>query len=189
MYLRTESWTESCHHERRWSEELSFSRNLQDLGDTKPLLKGEVLAHIISMYYINDGKSCSCVTWELNGKDSWNRSLSVSTFSLSEAHSLTGSFLCPGEQRAALGGMCCGVVPDTQAEGKPWCRHSSGDQAQHDLTAPQSCSLFQHVFMPLHRLAVAHLCPAALLYSREFMLWIYGWIMSLFKLPHRTKEL
>lgn len=75
-----------------------------------------------------------------------------------------------GEQKAALGGMCCGG-PRHTGRGRTLVPTRQGRQG----TAQSHCAsallpLFQHVFMPLHRLTVAHLYPAVLLYSREFML-------------------
>lgn len=64
--------------------------------------KRQVLAHIISMYCVNDGKSCSCVTWELKRKDSWSRSLSVSRPSVFQRVTLSHGHFCPLESREQL---------------------------------------------------------------------------------------
>lgn len=64
--------------------------------------KRQVLAHIISMYYINDGKSCSHVTWELKGKDNWSRSLSVSRPLVFQRAILSYGHFCPLESRGQL---------------------------------------------------------------------------------------
>lgn len=186
MYIRTEP----CHHEGQWSEELSFSTDLQG-WDIQSHYKRQVLAHIISAYSINDGKSCSCVMWELKGKHSWSRSLSVSRALVFQRAILSQGHFCPHWRAEGSSGwdvLWCG--PRHRGRGKTLVP----TQQQRPGTAWSHCTsvlllLFQHVFMPLHRLTVAHLYPAVLLYSREFMLWIYGWIMSLFKLPHRTKQL
>lgn len=178
VYLRTESilnppprrttiWKTWLHYKFRGLKSISLFVLLSTWELQRHYWKRWVVAHIIAIYCVKDGKGCSCVTQELQGKGRWSRSLSVSRPLVFQKAVPSHGRFCP-----------------------PWGAEGSSEQdvlwgsptrsGSRSIPAESHCAsvplpLFQPAFMSPRRLTVAHLYPAAFLYSRGFFvvnLWL-----------------
>lgn len=203
MHIRTESitspppwstriWRTWLHYRFTGLKSIFLIMLLKTWELQRHYWKRRVLAHIIGIYCINNGKSCSYVIWELKGKSRWSRSLSVSRPVVFQKAVSPGCHCCPplGSRGQPWAGYVRCSAACTAAGAPPWCPHSSGDEAQINPTAPQFLSFFSNSLFCLCTDWLWHIhIQQRSSTAGDSLLWIYGWLMSLFKIPHRTKQL